>query len=391
MPGNSLHLAPAVVFVDDVRWESFIQLAAILRKAGIRTVRVSVGPSGWRAEHVLFDRNVVLPVAPTAEQLSEILSNEYVADVHPTESLAVTSYAALDLLPAAQRSDVWIGRSAFLDKWRVAGVLRELGLRTPDALLADATSPIEAVATLSLPIVLKRRVGSSGSSVNVFETLESLQEFVAEIDEPSDWLFERFTLGRSLTCASCVTDDGIDVIATYEILKRIHLHGPSSVVQFRNDAGLTESGKMLFGAMHIRGLACFDIIRDSDNIDWIHDVNVRVFGGIAMCQLAGFDFRGAYVRCLLGRGRVEPDRLDIQRTEVFGFPEGRKDVLGSGPRGTAGVRTVLWIWRHWRLLGSRYFLFFTIERPVSFLLRNCERWGLRRRPPLTQLRTESTD
>ena len=194
------HLRPAVIFVDALRWESFSQLAAILRKAGFRTVRVTVGPAGWRAEHVLFDRNVSLPSPPTPEEMAQILSEEYVTDVHSTESLAMNTYAALNLLPISHRSDRWVGRSAILDKWRVSGVLRDLGLRTPDTLLADVTSADEAVAKLSLPIVLKSRVDASGSGVNVFDTLASLRTFFATIQSPNDWFFEQFIHGESLVC-----------------------------------------------------------------------------------------------------------------------------------------------------------------------------------------------
>lgn len=125
-------------------------------------------------------------------------------DVHPTESLAVTTYSALFLLPVSQRSGMWVGRSALLDKWDVAIALRDMGLRTPDMLLADDTSPEEAVAQLSLPIFLKHRVGSSGTGVELFNTLEALQTFVARIDAPNDWFFEKFIDGASFGCASCV-------------------------------------------------------------------------------------------------------------------------------------------------------------------------------------------
>jgi hypothetical protein len=375
---ETIHPKPAIVFVDDVRWESFTQLAAIVRKAGFRTVRVSVGPSGWRAERLLFDRNVMLPLPPTPEELSEILSSELVIDVHPTESLAMTTYAALDLLPSSRHSKNWSGRARLLDKWHVAELLSELGLRTPEALLADATSPSEAVSLLSLPIVLKRRVGSSGSSVNVFNSLESLEAFVANLERPGDWLFERFVQGRSLSCASCVSEEGVDLIATYEIVKRIYVRGPSSVVEFERDPKLTASGQLLFTALNIRGLACFDVIRDEDDIDWIHDVNVRVFGGIATCQLVGFDFRSAYVRFLLGSGRVEPKYAEVPRTLAYGFPDGRRYLFRSARHGFAFVRTLQWIWRNCQLLGSRYFLFFVLERPISLWLRTRGRSGSRR-------------
>ena len=377
MLDDAHHPRPTVVFVDDAPWECFFHLAAILRKVGFRTVRVSVGQPSWQADRILFDRHVSLPFPPTPEELAEILSTEYVTDVQPTESLGMTTYAALSLLPSSQRSDIWIGRSAFLDKWRVTNALRDLGFRTPDTLLADATSPIEAVAKLSLPIVMKRRVSSSGSGVEVFNTLESLQAFVAEIECSSEWFFERFIEGQSLVGASCVGDDGIDVIAAYEILKRFDVRGSSIMVEIRNDAKIVETGKLLINSMHIRGLVCFDIIRDSNGIDWIHDVNSRDFGGLSMCQFVGFDFHGAYVRFLKGRGPIEPSRFHTSEVRAFVFPHGWKEVFRSGKPWTAWFRIFQWTWRYGRLLGFRYLLSLAIRGPASIFGRNWERLGIR--------------
>jgi hypothetical protein len=356
---------PAVVFIDYGQWESFFQLAALLRRAGVRTVRISLGPVVWRAERLLFDRHVSLTVMPSPEELAELLSDEYVADVQPSESLAMTIYSALNLLPASQRSDIWSGRSEYLDKWHVSSVLRDLGLRTPDTLLADIASPTEAVAKLSLPIVLKRRVGSSGHGVHIFDTLNALEEFVATIETRHEWFFERYVEGQSFVCAACVGKDGLDVIATYAILARTDLRGPSSVVEFRNDPILIETGRMLINALRIRGLVCFDAIRDSGGVDWIHDVNPRVFSGLSMCQFAGFDFRGAYIRCITGVGRIEPSRRNNVSSKVFHFPSGRKDIYQTGSRGTSWLRVARWTWFYGRLLGLRYFLFL-VSRDLTF-------------------------
>jgi hypothetical protein len=380
MSRSALGLRPAVVFVNDERWESFFQLAAIVRKAGFRTVRISVGLSGWQAEDSLFDRNVFLSSPPSPQQLSEILLTEYVADVQPTESLAVTTYAALELLPPSTRSDIWNGRSLVLDKWDISRVFHNLGLQTPDTLLADVTTPHEAVEQFSLPIVLKRRVGSSGSNVGIFTSLETLQTFAARLDSPDHWFYERFIPGRSLVCASCVSDDGIDVIATYEVLKRTRLYGPSSVVEFQEDPRLVESGRSAIEALNIRGFVCFDMIRDSQGVDWIHDVNPRVFGGLSMCQLAGFDFRGAYLRCLTGRGDIEPSRPPSPGTKIYGFPQGRKELFRSKPHG-AWLVTLQWLWRHWELLGTRYFLVYRIKRPLSSFQQRWRMSGMRRQIP----------
>jgi|SRR5665213_217288 len=365
MSEMSFDQRPAVVFVDDARWYSFLQLAAILRRAGFRTVRVSVGRAMWRPENLLFSRNVFLAAPPSPEQLAEILAKENVVDLQPTERLAQTSYSALDLLPQRQRSDIWAGRSTILDKLNNATFFRELGLRTPESLPVELTPVNEAVARLSLPIVLKRRIGSSGSSVKIFTSPEELREYVAAIESPDEWLYEQFIPGRSFVYAACVSDEGIDVIAVYKVLEREHLSGPSSVMEFQTDPRLMETGRTLIEALHIRGLICFDIIRDSNDVDWIHDVNPRVFGGLTTCQLAGFDFRGAYLRCLGVGVDVQTSPPDTPNSVSFGFPEGKKDLLRSAPYRVSWVRTLRWIWSHWRLLGSRYFLVFIIDRPVT--------------------------
>jgi len=364
MLDDSPQRMPTVVFVDDERWESFIELAAILRKAGVRTVHISVGSSKWCPERLLFDRNVSLPSPPNPEQLATLLSNEYVTDVQPTESLATTTYAALSLLPASQRSDIWVGRSVFLDKWDVAQVLRDLGLRAPDTLLADATSPAEAIEKFSLPIVLKRRVSSSGAGVKIFDTLETLLAFVAQIESPNEWFFERYIQGRSFVCAGCVGDDGIDLMATYETLKRIKKFGSSMVVEFHNDLEIAETGKSLINSMGTRGFVCFDIIRDMNDIDWIHDVNPRVFGCFSTCQLFGFDFCNAYLDCLLGHGKTTPSQFEFEETKDFVFPFALKEVFQSGQSGPSLLRALQWTWMYWRLLCSRYFVSLAIRAVV---------------------------
>jgi hypothetical protein len=337
----------------------------MLRKAGFRTVRISVGLTGWQPENAVFGRHVSLTSPPSPEQLAEILSNEYVADIQPIERLAATTYAALDLLPSSQRSDMWIGRSAFLDKWDVAQILRDIGVHAPDTLLASVTSSFEAVEELSTPIVLKKRVGSSGSGVEVFSTLDSLEEFVAGIDHLDEWFYERYVQGRSLACAIVARDDGIDVIAIYEILKRLNVRGPSVAVKFQDDELMAEYATALSDAMHVRGFVCFDFIQDSGGVNWIHDVNLRVFATFSICQMVGVDFFGAYIRCLTGDGEIAPAHHDTSGTEAVAFPSGLRDVSRLGRRWTAWLRTVHWIWRYERLLGPRYIVSWIIGSIAS--------------------------
>ena len=377
MPSNGLHVTPAVIFVDDGPWECFFQLAAVIRKARVRTVRITVGSKKSRAECIQFDRNVSLPFPPSAEELAGILSSEFVIDVQPSDSLAALTYAALKLVPPAQLVSDWNDRTSLLDKLSVTKTLRDRSLCTPDNFLVKAFSPAEAVARLSLPMVVKRRVGSAGTGVKVFESLELLEEFVMNLQNPDDWFYERFIHGRSIVCASYAGDDGIEVITTYEILKRFDPFGPSVVVEIQDDAKLRESGRILVNALHIRGFLCFDIIRDSNDVDWIHDINVRVFGTFALCQLAGFDFIGAYIGDLVGGTEVRTPDLGLPATRAYLFPNGHRDVFTSGRFGVAPVRTLKWIWSFERLLGLQYLLCLVLRAFISSLQRNRQRLSFR--------------
>jgi hypothetical protein len=357
---------PAVIFVDDDQWECFFHLAAVLRKSGVRTVRVSVGHSGWQVENVVFDRQVSLAHVPTPQELADILSNEYVSDVQVTESLAETTYAALGLLPDSQCSNLWLGRSDLLDKLATAQALRDVGLRAPDTLPVTDASTLEAASAFSLPIVVKQRVGSSGSGVKVLASLDALQGFVDTIENPERWFYERFVEGVPLVCALVAGEGGVEVLATYEILKRVEPRGPSIVVRFLDDPSIADDAKTLLGIKPVRGMVCFDVIRDSIGVDWVHDVNLRVFGTFSVCQLEGFDFFESYVRCLTdGKRRVSTTQPKVAGVETFTFPSGLEDVFRSGRRGTAPFRTARWIWQYAKLLGARYFLSWTVRTLVS--------------------------
>ena len=116
------------------------------------------------------------------------------------------------------------------------------------------------------------------------------------------------------------------------------------MIEFKTDLRLAESGRTLNDSLHLRGLFCFDIIRDSKDVDWIHDLNARAFSGLTTCQLAGFDFRGAYLRC---RGPVDvrsgpPEApsgilLAFQKVEEICSDQYRIESLESGHFGGSGV------------------------------------------------------
>jgi len=330
------------------------------------------------ALNLLFDRNLSLASPEDLDRLSDLLADEYVADVQPVENLAAATYTALDRLRATQRSNLWKGRSAVIDKWHVAGVLRDAGLSVPDTLAADSVATRDAIAQLSLPIVLKRRVSAAGTDVQVAHSLQELDQLMATIDDLDDWFFERFIEGRSIVCAHFVDEHGGDLVAMYEITKRSTPLGPPSGVTFLSDPQLVATARRLTDALGIRGFANFDLIRDDNGRDWIHDINPRVIAGIALCQFVGFDFLGSYVRCLSGQGPTENEQLDASGAVAYLFPGGWKDVLRSGGRRGARLRVLRWVGRYWKLLGPRYFLFVATRRADAAGRRLRQRLGFRR-------------
>ena len=91
---------PSVIFLDDCRWHAFHQLAPELRRAGVRTIRVSTeGRSKTRVtSQLLFDRYAVLPDVSDDRVLKEILAEENVVDIQFAESLGQLVGANTDLL-----------------------------------------------------------------------------------------------------------------------------------------------------------------------------------------------------------------------------------------------------------------------------------------------------
>ncbi|HEY8081017.1 MAG TPA: hypothetical protein VIE15_02925, partial [Acidimicrobiales bacterium] len=89
---------PAVLFVDDLRWDAFCQLSPRLRRAGIRTIRAT-SESHSRSSLVnglLFDRWIVLDEEGTA--LRELAAEERIIDVQFVETLGGLVRDVLDLL-----------------------------------------------------------------------------------------------------------------------------------------------------------------------------------------------------------------------------------------------------------------------------------------------------
>jgi hypothetical protein len=106
----------------------------------------------------------------------------------------------------------------------------------------------------------------------------------------------------------------------------------------------------LLPKLAVTGLLSFDFLRDEDGVDWIHDVNPRVWGNFASLRFAGFDVLGSYVRWLRGT-QVATTALLGSDSEEFGvFPADFTPFKGEpfGPRAVArlvgaAMRFSIWV------------------------------------------------
>src|ERR1700722_2954694 len=133
---------PTVVFLDDWNWSAFLQLAPALRRAGVRTVRVTT--AGLRRTRVcswlLFDRYEIASDGLGHAQLGEILAGETIVDIQYSEALAKSvRWAAGSLSPElAERLGK---RLDLVDKLAASQLFAAAGIRTPATASVCDVSP----------------------------------------------------------------------------------------------------------------------------------------------------------------------------------------------------------------------------------------------------------
>jgi hypothetical protein len=122
------------------------------------------------------------------------------------------------------------------------------------------------------------------------------------------------------------------------------------------DPALSDIGARVMSALGLRGLANINVIRDDAGVDWVHDVNPRVWGSFLVFRPMGVDFLAAYIEWLrTPDGTGSPAQLEpARRGEVFPAALG---TIFEAHRLRVVTRLVRWSWPYFRLLGTRYLVF----------------------------------
>jgi len=308
---------PVVLFVDEDGWDCHFQLASGLRRAGFRTIRVTMKPPS-RAAALCFNRTVQLGSVSDLASLESILDGENVVDVQAIESLALQTYQGFPATSRPETSANWARRIDTVDKLVVSRRLQTGGFFAPDVVPAPVAGAREVVEALGLPVVHKPRVASGGMGLSIICTLEDLERALSEGGNSDSYFFERHVDGRSLQIGGVVDGGGMGPVATCETVGRPAGRGPASQLLGLDDPELAETGRKLATHLGIEGMINVEVIRDADGRDWVHDVNPRVWGSFAAFRVVGVDFLGAYVDWLRGipeansrRGIQEETRIDV--------------------------------------------------------------------------------
>jgi glutathione synthase/RimK-type ligase-like ATP-grasp enzyme len=346
---------PAVLFADVEPWEAFLQLAAALRRRGVRVHRVTAADrSRVRRVNDAFQRLVfhrtrpVLPRAATAAELGSRVLAELPAGIRAVEAVDEVA-AALTGLPGVPT------RTASPELERLLSDKQLMGEHAAAAGLAVPPSwPAESDHPLRPPFILKPRLGSGGGGVLLVSD-ERTAAAVAERarHQPGTLLAQEWAPGELLHVAGVARRGALLQAACYRADGSPHAaHGPSATVVTVDDRdALTQAGELLAG-LRYTGAFCLDYVRASDGRPLLIDVNARIFGSWLALQVAGLDIVGAYAYAwgLSDRppaGAVAPGRRlrvlapDKALTGFLPAAVGRElaVVLGSGR--VLGVRWVV--------------------------------------------------
>jgi len=326
--------APCVVFLDDARWAAFHQLSPLLRRAGVRTVRVSVGShAGSRiASRLVYDRCEVVRDVRDVAGLRAILADEHVIDIQYVESLGVLVRSGLDLLEDAVAARVR-RRLAIQDKLFAAELFAGAGVRTPAAVPVGDARPEEIAASFGFPLVVKDRTGSAGANVVIANDLDALAAAIGTPDAGGGTrYFEQYVDGEKLNYAAAVSDAGLQQELGYRVIRWLMPAGTASEVQTIADAQLMAFGRRAIDVAGCTGLMNMDLIRDRDGRDWLIDFNARAFGGAISFQAAGIDLSQGYLLSL-GARTVPVDRVaPVAGVRFPVFPTCLGAVIDGGRR-----------------------------------------------------------
>jgi hypothetical protein len=323
-----------VVFLDDSHWNAFAQLSPLLRRQGVRTVRITteVRAASHIVSEFLFDRHSVVPRDSLSGALDAVLSSEYVVDVQFVEPFRGVMLDALDSLSPEVAEPV-ARRMALMDKLWASEHFASCEVRVPATALVEDASPETFAQGHGLPALVKGRVGCNGDQVHIAHDLPALRAAAttcAATSEPEGVFFEQYVHGQKLNYAVAVGPAGVEQELTYRVDEWRQPAGSAMVVETIDDPQLSAFGRRVVEAAGCTGLVNLDVIRDGEGRDWLIDFNPRAFGGLVSFRQAGLDIGEGYLRSIGQRDRPPTRRNPEAGVRINVFPTCTEEVADSG-------------------------------------------------------------
>ncbi len=340
--------------MDERGWDCFFQLSAGLRRAGFRTVRVTTTPYRRVAGQLCFDRTVGLSSPEELDGLAEIVDGEQVVDVQVVDALSVPTARGLARLVGNPALADWQARAATVDKPWVAERLQEAGLSVPAEINGDVAGADQVIETLGLPVVHKVRTGSGGEGVVIVTSRDQLEQILVRGRHTGSTFFEQFIDGRHLQFAGVTMEGREGLFVTYETLARKGHMGPASELRCVDDPRIDAAGRDAVAALGIRGPVNINFIRDAEGVDWLHDVNPRLWGSVVSFRAVGLDFLAAYIAYLRGARRFDAPWGAPSTQRIQAFPAAFQIPLEGASPLADQWRFVRGAWPYLRWAGPRY-------------------------------------
>ncbi len=342
---------PTVVFVDSFAWASFTHLGALLRRRGVRAVRITTRPPNRIAARWCWDAVIEVGSVEEIDGAAAALAGERVVDVHVAEPLVSGIGPRLLAAMTGECRTRFEHRRRLMDKFEVAAMLAAGGLDVPAAVPLPAADLAQVVAELGPRLVVKARVGAGGESVVMVDGLDQLRSAVEGLDDPAGWYVERFIDGAAFQVGGFADGGGLRWSVGFRTVEKVRSLGPARRLEYLSGPEFDRAGRGVVSATGLQGLFNVGILRDADGRDWVHDVNPRVWGSLSACVASGGNVVDLYRAWLAGED-APAARTPAPGRRADALPGAWDDVVADGPRWSAPVRILRWWFPYWRQLGT---------------------------------------
>jgi hypothetical protein len=358
-----LTVAPrhSVVLLDHERWHVFEQVAAVVRRSGHRSIRITTAPTGrsgrW-LDRLVFTRAIYLSDVRELAGLGDLLAGEDIADVQWTEQIcAAVPPEALGWLPPAITESLRI-RQTLVDKHEVVVAASAKGINVADQLCADEVSDEDAIGRFGLPLVIKAKLGAYGAGVRIASTPSDVREACSDLAASRERVvFERFILGELQTYAAFIARGEFVQEMTYRATRyrRSTLEPPLEFTMIDRPQ-LIEFGRSACEGLGLTGVVNLQTIRGADGEHTLMDLNLRPFGIMLSFPPETLDTATGYLYAIGCTNTPPAAARPRPGDSVVVFPSEIEEISRYRGRIAAARALAGQAWRHRAVFGQRYLL-----------------------------------